>query len=120
VRYALEGSVKRSGERMRVNVQLIDAETGAHLWAERFDKKVVDLFDMQDEIVPRLANELQAQLFSLEARRAERALDPDALDLVLQGAAGINKGPTSEHLTTARGFFERALARDPDNVGRSS
>jgi hypothetical protein len=56
----------------------------------------------------------------LEARRAERALDPDALDLVLQGAAGVNKGPTSEHLTTARGFFERALARDLDNVGRSS
>ena len=117
VRYALEGSVQRSGERMRVNVQLVDAETGAHLWAERFDKKVADLFDMQDEIVSRLANELQAQLFSLEARRAEQALDPDALDLVLQGTAWVNKGPTSENLTKARGFFERALARDRDNVG---
>jgi TolB-like protein len=117
VRYALEGSVQRSGERMRVNVQLVDAETGAHLWAERFDKKVADLFDMQDEIVSRLANELQAELFSVEARRAERASNQDAMDLVLQGAAWVNKGPTSENLTKARGFFERALAHDRDNVG---
>jgi TolB-like protein len=58
LRYALEGSVQRSGNRLRVNVQLIDAETGAHLWAERFDKAVGDLFDMQDEIVARLANQL--------------------------------------------------------------
>ena len=58
VRYVLEGSVQRSGNRLRVNVQLIDAETGAHLWAERFDKPVADLFDMQDEIVARLANQL--------------------------------------------------------------
>ena len=56
VRYVLEGSVQRGGNRMRVNVQLIDAETGNHLWAERFDKPLGDLFDMQDEIVARLAN----------------------------------------------------------------
>ena len=56
VRYILEGSVQRGGNRMRVNVQLIDAETGNHLWAERFDKPLADLFDMQDEIVARLAN----------------------------------------------------------------
>jgi adenylate cyclase len=59
VRYVLEGSVQRGGNRMRVNVQLIDAETGNHLWAERFDKPVADLFDMQDEIVARLANALK-------------------------------------------------------------
>jgi TolB-like protein/Tfp pilus assembly protein PilF len=117
VRFALEGSVQRSGDRMRVNVQLIDAETGAHLWAERFDKKVADLFDMQDEIVSRLANQLAAEIFSAEARRAERASDPDALDLVLQGAAWLNKGPTSENLAKARGFFGRALALDRENVG---
>ena len=62
VRYVLEGSVQRGGNRLRVNVQLIDAETGNHLWAERFDKPVADLFDMQDEIVSRLANALNAQL----------------------------------------------------------
>ena len=60
VRYVLEGSVQRGGNRLRVNVQLIDAETGKHLWAERFDKPVADLFDMQDEIVSRLANTLDA------------------------------------------------------------
>ncbi len=54
VRYVLEGSVQRGGNRMRVNVQLIDAESGSHLWAERFDKPLIDLFDMQDEIVGRL------------------------------------------------------------------
>jgi adenylate cyclase len=71
VRYVLKGSVQRGGNRLRVNVQLIDAETGNHLWAERFDKPVTDLFDMQDEIVSRLANTLNAQLIAAEARRAE-------------------------------------------------
>ena len=71
VSYVLEGSVQRSGNRLRVNVQLIDAETGNHLWAERFDKPVADLFDMQDEIVSRLANALDARLMAAEARRAE-------------------------------------------------
>jgi hypothetical protein len=67
VRYVLEGSVQRGGNRLRVNVQLIDAETGNHLWAERFDKPVADLFDMQDEIVSRLANALNAELVAAEA-----------------------------------------------------
>ena len=60
VRYVLEGSVQHGGQRMRVSVQLIDAGTGSHLWSERFDKQVADLFDMQDEIVSRLANRLEA------------------------------------------------------------
>ena len=73
VRYVLEGSVQRSETRLRVSVQLIDAEFGAHLWAERFDKPIADLFDMQDEIVARLANQLGARLIKAEARRAQRA-----------------------------------------------
>ncbi len=77
VRYMLEGSVQRGGNRMRVNVQLIDAETGNHLWAERFDKPLADLFDMQDEIVARLAGALKAQLAAAEARRAEKAPTPE-------------------------------------------
>jgi TolB-like protein/class 3 adenylate cyclase len=113
VRYVLEGSVQRSGKRLRVNVQLIDAENGRHLWAERFEKPVADLFDMQDEIVSRLANALDAQLVVAEARRAERSPYPDATDLCFQGTACIFKGLTPEHLTEARGFFERALAIDP-------
>ncbi|KRQ94198.1 adenylate cyclase [Bradyrhizobium jicamae] len=116
VRYVLEGSVQRGGNRLRVNVQLIDAETGKHLWAERFDKPVADLFDMQDEIVSRLANTLNTQLVEAEARRAERSLHPDAMDLIFQGMACLNKGRTSEYLAQSRSYFEPALALDPKNV----
>jgi TolB-like protein/Tfp pilus assembly protein PilF len=116
VRYALEGSVQRSGSRMRVNVQLIDAETGNHVWAERFDKPVADLFDMQDEIVARLASQLGTQLIEAEARRAERAPLPDSMDLYFQGTAALNKGVTPEYMAQARGYFEQALALDPGNI----
>ena len=116
VRYVLEGSVQRSGKRLRVNVQLIDAESGRHLWAERFDKPIADLFNMQDEIVSRLANTLNAQLIAAEARRAERSLHPNALDLYFQGMARWNKRWTPQNMAEARGFFERALELDPDNV----
>ena len=101
---------------MRVNVQLIDAETGNHLWAERFDKPFADLFDMQDEIVARLAGALNAQLIAAEARRAEQAPNPGSMDLYFQGMAWFNKGATPDNLAQARGFFDRALAADPDNV----
>ena len=87
VRYVLEGSVQRSCERLRINVQLVDAETANHLWAERFDKPVADLFDMLDEIVARLANALNAELIAAEARRAEYSVNPDAMDLYFQGIA---------------------------------
>jgi TolB-like protein len=116
VRYVLEGSVQRSGNRLRVNVQLIDAETGTHLWAERFDKPVVDLFDMQDEIVARLARQLGEQLIEAEARRAERAPLPDSMDLCFLGRASVNKGLTPEYMAQARGFYEHALALDPGNI----
>jgi hypothetical protein len=116
VRYVLEGSVQRGGNRLRVNVQLIDAETGNHLWAERFDKAVTDLFDMQDEIVSRLANTLNSQLIDVEARRAERSPHPDATDLRFQGTAWLNRGRTPEFMAQARGFYERALALEPENV----
>ncbi len=116
VRYALEGSVQRAGSRFRVNVQLIDAETGNHLWAERFDKPVADLFDVQDEIVSRLANALTSQLVEVEAQRAERSPHPDAMDLYFQGWAFANKGITPEYMTKARDFFERAVTLDPKNI----
>ncbi|HLX15974.1 MAG TPA: adenylate/guanylate cyclase domain-containing protein [Bradyrhizobium sp.] len=116
VRYALEGSVQRGGNRMRVNVQLIDTETGNHVWAERFEKPVTDLFDMQDEIVVRLAHQLGTELITAEARRAERSPHPSSMDLWLQGMAQANKGSAPGLLTHARGYFERALAFDPDNL----
>ena len=116
VRYVLEGSVQRGGNRMRVNVQLIDAETGNHLWAERFDKPLADLFDMQDEIVARLAGALNGQLAAAEARRAEKAPTPNSMDLYFQGLAWFNKGATPDNLAQARSFFDRALSADPDNI----
>ena len=117
VRYVLEGSVQRGSNRLRVNVQMIDAETGNHLWAERFDKPIADLFDMQDEIVSRLAYALNAELIAVEARRAERSSHPDAMDLVFQGNAWLNRGVTPSHLAQGRRFFEKAIALDPENVG---
>jgi TolB-like protein/class 3 adenylate cyclase len=116
VRYLLEGSVQRGGNRMRVNVQLIDAETGNHLWAERFDKPLADLFDMQDEIVARLAGALNAQLIAAEARRAEKAPTPDSMDYYFQGLAWFNRGVTPGNLAQARSFFDRALSADPHNI----
>jgi TolB-like protein/class 3 adenylate cyclase len=116
VRYVLEGSVQRSGNRMRVNVQLIDSETGNHLWAERFDKPVADLFDMQDEVVARLANQLGTELITAEARRAERAPHPNSMDLYFQGMAVANRGFTPENLSQARSLFERALSLDHGNI----
>ena len=116
VRYVLEGAVQRGGNRLRLNVQLIDVETGNHLWAERFDKPIADLFDMQDEIVSSLANTLEAQLIAVEARRAKRSIHPDAIDLYFQGWELCNKGSSPEHMAQARGFFERALVLDPCSI----
>jgi TolB-like protein len=81
VRYVLQGAIQRSNDRLRVTVQLVEAETAGHVWADRFDKPFADLFDMQDEIVSRLANTLNTQLIEAEARRAEGSLHPDAMDL---------------------------------------
>ena len=116
VRYVLEGSVQRDQNRVRVNAQLIDAETGGHLWAERFDKPLADLFDLQDEIVASLASQLGAELITNEARRAERTPNPDSMDLYFQGMAWFNKGRNPADITRARGFFDRALALDPHNL----
>src|SRR5271163_4618512 len=116
VRYVLEGSVQRGGNRMRVNAQLVDAQSGNHLWAERFERPMTDLFEMQDEIVARIANTLNAQLIAVEARRAERPPTPDSLDLYFQGEAWVNRGVTFESMNMARSFFERALTLDPANV----
>ncbi len=116
VRYVLEGSVQRAGARMRVNVQLLDAETSSHLWAERFDKPLADLFDMQDEIVARLAGALNAQLVAAEARRAQQAPNPNSMDLYFQGLAWLNRGLIPGNVAQARDFFDRALTADHDNV----
>src|ERR1700729_4340235 len=116
IRYVLEGSVQRDQNQVRVNAQLVDAESGKHLWAERFDKPLADLFEMQDEIVARLANQLGTELMSAEARRGQQAANPDSMDLYFQGMEWLNRGINLENMNHARGFFERALALDPGNV----
>ena len=116
VRYVLEGSVQRDQNQVRVNAQLIDATTGGHLWAERFDKPLSNLFSMQDEIVSSLASQLGVELITHEARRAERAPAPDSMDLYLQGMAWYNQGRNPADIDRARDFFERALALDPNNL----
>jgi len=116
VRYVLEGAVQRGGNRLRVNVQLIDAESGSHLWAERFEKPVTDLFEMQDEIVSRIANMLEAGLVAAEARKGQRLQHAGATDLFFQGIDLIYKAPTPEHLARAKDLFRRALVLDPDTA----
>ncbi len=89
VRYVMEGSVQREGHRVRVNAQLIDAENSAHIWAERFENDLADLFKLQDEVVARLARSLQMELVNAEAQRSlhDRSQNPDAIDLTLRGFA---------------------------------
>ena len=117
VRYVLEGSMQRNGSRLRVNVQLIDAENGKHLWAERFETPVADLFDLQDEIVSSLAHTLYLQVVLAAARRAERLPHPDAKDLTFLGVVCSYNGWTPEHVAQARGFLERALTINNRSVG---
>jgi TolB-like protein len=118
VRYVMEGSVQGSNGRIRVNAQLIDAQTGAHLWAERFDKPRAEIFDMQDEIVARLARTLDEKLITAEARRSERArsANPDTLDLFLCGWAAFNRRHNADNLAESERFFNEALALDSESI----
>src|SRR5207248_10222977 len=110
VRYVLEGSVRRSGNQVRINTQLIDAATGAHLWAERFDRDTGDLFALQNEITSRIAVALGTELVSAEAARSTE--NPDALDYILRGRA-VNKPQSRDTYAEIIGLYERALALDP-------
>ena len=116
VRYVLEGSVQPSGDRVRVNAQLIDADTGAHLWAEQFDTPRADLLQTQDAIVAHLAHPLNLQLIEAEGARVKRtpAANPKAQDLALQCEAAAIKG--SYVVNKDYRLCEQALAIDPNNV----
>ena len=119
VRYVLEGSVQPSGDRMRVNAQLIDSGSGAHLWAEQFDTPRADLLQTQDAIVTRLTRALDLQLNEAEAARLKRtpAANRDAEDLALQCDAGTRKaGFIGKEADAAYGLCEQALAIDSNNV----
>jgi adenylate cyclase len=118
VRYVLEGSVLPSGNQVRVNAQLIDADSGAHLWADQFDTPRADLLQTQDEIVTRLARAMDVQLLEAEAARLKRtqAANPDAEDLALQCQAGVQKGGyLGKEADAGYSLCEQALAADPNN-----
>jgi TolB-like protein/class 3 adenylate cyclase len=118
VRYVLEGSARRSGNQVRVNAQLIDAESDAHLWAERFDGDTADLFALQDEITSRIAIALNTELIAAEAARPTER--PDALDCILRGGAAQSKPVTPANYAEAVRLYERALALDPQSVEANS
>ena len=114
VRYVLEGSVERSGNQIRINVQLINAETDKHLWAERFDRTTAELFSVQDEITRQIAAALSTKLIMTEAARP--AEHPDALDYILRGRAAIIMGITPAAFSKSIEMFEHALALAPRSI----
>jgi adenylate cyclase len=118
VRYVLEGSVQRDQNRVLVNAQLIDAESDAQVWADRFEDDVADLFKLQDEVVVRLARTLQVELVNAEAQRSlhDRPRNPDAIDLTMRGLAILNQLATKTSSDEARDLFEQALTLDPNNA----
>ena len=118
VRYVLEGSVRRAGSRLRLNVQLIDAESNAHLWAERFEHDTIDVFGLENEITSRIALALNTELVNAEVARP--TVNPDALDYLLRGRAAFSKPPTRSSLAEAIDWIERALELDPRSAEAQS
>jgi TolB-like protein/class 3 adenylate cyclase/Flp pilus assembly protein TadD len=114
VRYVLEGSIRRSGDRIRCNAQLIDAETDAHIWAERFDLLAQDLLWLQDEVTGRIAIALDLELTEREAARPSE--NPDAFEYVLRARAAYNRDSTRESFSEAISFCELALTLDPASI----
>jgi adenylate cyclase len=121
VRYVLEGSVQRDQSRVRVNAQLVDAESGSHLWADRFEEDAADLFKLQDEVVARLASSLGYALTNAEAQKGVRSNNPDVIDLTMRGWTliwlGYQQSQKERHDTNnmAQALFDRALAIDPND-----
>jgi TolB-like protein/Flp pilus assembly protein TadD len=118
VRYVVEGSVQRKASRIRVSSQLVDVETGAHLWAERFDKTVGDLLDMQQEITTRLARALDVRLVAAEELRLQHVQSDNmsSVEFGLRGWAIFFRTLSARGMPEARGMFEEALRLDGGNV----
>ena len=115
VRYVLEGSVQRDQSRVRINAQLIDGETGAHLWADRFEEDFIDLFKLQDQVVARIANSLRVELVNAESHRP-RPQNIDAVDLTMRGWDLLWHNQTRETNRAARDLFEQGVKLDPTNA----
>ncbi|MBV8736913.1 MAG: winged helix-turn-helix domain-containing protein [Alphaproteobacteria bacterium] len=118
VRYVLEGSVRRVGSQVRIAAQLIDAVIDAHLWAERFDHELDDLFALQNEITSRLANALGAELITIEAARPTENFG--AHDFILRGRAAMLRPTSRDSYADMISLFERAMALDPESVEAQS
>jgi adenylate cyclase len=118
VRYVLEGSVRKGGNRIRITAQLIDAHSGAHIWAERFDRDLDDIFAVQDEITLVLATEMQVNLTEGEQARLRYATtkNVEAWAHWVQGLAHFRQPVTKDQLGRARPCWEQALALDPDSA----
>lgn len=114
----LEGSVRRSGRWVRFDAQLIDVDTDAHLWAERFEREIGDLFALQTEITRRIAWALHLELLDTEAGRPTD--HPDAREYILRGHAAYAKPPTRDNYAESINLFERALALDPRSADARS
>ena len=121
VRYVLEGSVQRDQNRVRVNAQLIDAESGVHLWVDRFEEDAADLFKLQDEVVARLTGSLGFALTNAEAERGARSNNPDVIDLTMRGStlmwriAQQTANDRRESVEKARALFDQALKIEPND-----
>jgi adenylate cyclase len=118
VRYVLEGSVRRDGDRVRVNVQLIDAESGAHIWADRFDADLINLTEAQDAIVSRLGRSLNLQVMEAVGRQIDKdnIFNLEANDLVMRGWSFSNRSNSDQNLSAAVECFESALRIDAESV----
>jgi TolB-like protein/DNA-binding winged helix-turn-helix (wHTH) protein len=118
VRYVLEGSVRRIEDALRVNVQLVSAETGTHLWSDRFDEPIGELSLGQEQIVMRMRDELGVSLVEIENARSlrERPADPDAFDLILQARSIQHLPPTPKSDGQVLALLQRALSLDPNSV----
>ena len=114
VRYVLEGSVRKGGNRVRITAQLIDAETGTHLWADRFDGSIEDVFELQDKVALSVAGVIEPALQAAEMRRsaARPTTDLTAYDLYLRALAAFFS-TTKERILEALGLLEQAIAIDP-------
>ena len=115
MRYVLEGSVRKGGDRLRITVQLIDAESGAHVWAERYDRSLDDIFALQDEITLILATETQVKLTEGEQARLRYATtdNVEAWTKWVEGLSHFRGAVTKDNYTRAQACWERALALDP-------
>src|SRR6516164_5639671 len=118
VRYILEGSVRQARNRIRINVQLIDAESGGHVWADRFETERKNVAEAEDEIIGRLACILKLELVGAAGRQIEheKALDPDVHDLVMRGWAWYHRPRSKPNLEQAQQAFEQALRADPQSI----